>query len=194
VAISIQCAACGKRYQAADHMSGRRVRCKHCGTTFQLPAEPTSDEPFERAPDEREAPTAGMLADPALLDLAPAAVEDPPPRAPGPAPMHRRPHGKHRPPRVPSGKRRQPPPRASATPFDEPASAFGAEGDDVEAVFEEAFQQYAPARGNTPSSSPAAGCSTDTSRSSSWCSASRGWHTSRSATTRASRTGSRPSG
>src|SRR3954467_7541029 len=51
LAISIKCATCGKRYQAADHMAGRRVRCKRCGTTFQLPAQPTSDDPFEQSQD-----------------------------------------------------------------------------------------------------------------------------------------------
>ncbi len=39
MAISINCSSCGKHYQAADHMAGRRVRCKNCGNTFQLLAD-----------------------------------------------------------------------------------------------------------------------------------------------------------
>ncbi len=110
LAISVQCATCGKRYHAADHMAGRRMRCKNCGATFQLPAAPTSDEPFEQ-PQITDAD--------ATISLTHHFQDRSPTR---PTPELNPPFGDE--------------------PFDPNA--------DVDSVFQEAFQEYAPSRGNTP--------------------------------------------
>lgn len=44
MAISTQCNQCGKRYNAGEHMAGKRVRCKQCGNIFALPAASGEDE------------------------------------------------------------------------------------------------------------------------------------------------------
>src|SRR5262245_20556292 len=36
--VEANCSSCGRRYQAPDAMAGKRVRCKQCGTIFELPA------------------------------------------------------------------------------------------------------------------------------------------------------------
>lgn len=40
MAVQTRCPQCNKRYVAPDHMAGRRVRCRDCGSVFALPAEP----------------------------------------------------------------------------------------------------------------------------------------------------------
>jgi hypothetical protein len=42
VAIPIQCPECHKKYQAPDHMAGKRVKCKHCGVIFLIAADARS--------------------------------------------------------------------------------------------------------------------------------------------------------
>ncbi len=42
MAISIQCPECHKKYQAPDHMAGKRVKCKHCGVIFLIAADARS--------------------------------------------------------------------------------------------------------------------------------------------------------
>jgi len=42
VAIPIQCPECHKKYQAPDHMAGKRVKCKHCGVVFLIAADARS--------------------------------------------------------------------------------------------------------------------------------------------------------
>src|SRR5688500_11033632 len=37
--ISIQCTHCLKRYNAPASMAGKRVKCKHCGEIFAIPAD-----------------------------------------------------------------------------------------------------------------------------------------------------------
>ena len=39
MAIPIQCPECHKKYQAPDHMAGKRVKCKHCGVIFLVAAD-----------------------------------------------------------------------------------------------------------------------------------------------------------
>ena len=39
MAIPIQCPECHKRYQAPDHMAGRRVKCKYCAVVFLVNAD-----------------------------------------------------------------------------------------------------------------------------------------------------------
>jgi len=36
--IDFACPGCAKRYQVADHLAGRRVRCKACDATLEVPA------------------------------------------------------------------------------------------------------------------------------------------------------------
>ncbi len=36
--IDFACPGCAKRYQVADHLAGRRVRCKACDVTLEVPA------------------------------------------------------------------------------------------------------------------------------------------------------------
>jgi len=45
VAIPIQCPECHKRYQAPDHMAGRRVKCKYCGVVFLIAADSRTENP-----------------------------------------------------------------------------------------------------------------------------------------------------
>jgi hypothetical protein len=105
-------------------MAGRRVRCKHCGTTFQLPPNPTTADPFEYH-DAGEGSSLGSVH--GVLD-EPVAPEPPPqmtyPEAAPPRPT----------PEIP--------PPFGDEPYDPDA--------DVDSVFQDAFQEYAPARGNTP--------------------------------------------
>jgi hypothetical protein len=42
VAIPIQCPECHKKYQAPDHMAGKRVKCKYCGVIFLIAADARS--------------------------------------------------------------------------------------------------------------------------------------------------------
>jgi hypothetical protein len=42
VAIPIQCPECHKKYQAPDHMAGKRVKCKYCGVVFLIAADARS--------------------------------------------------------------------------------------------------------------------------------------------------------
>jgi hypothetical protein len=42
VAIAIQCPECHKKYQAPDHMAGKRVKCKYCGVVFLIAADARS--------------------------------------------------------------------------------------------------------------------------------------------------------
>src|SRR5687768_15526938 len=72
---------CGHGYQAADHMAGRRVRCKHCGNTFQLASEAIDAATPFRRPDEVDivAPVGAPLkpdplAPPSRANAAAAAV------------------------------------------------------------------------------------------------------------------------
>lgn len=105
-------------------MAGRRVRCKHCGTTFQLPAEPTSADPFEQAADAG----APVPASVSLLDddvdqrRAQHAPQSVPPNATRPTPEIAPPFGD--------------------APYDPDL--------DVDSVFQDAFQEFSPSRGNTP--------------------------------------------
>src|SRR6266496_4196688 len=38
MAISIECVHCHKRYNAPGTMAGKKVKCKHCGQIFAIPA------------------------------------------------------------------------------------------------------------------------------------------------------------
>lgn len=108
-------------------MAGRRVRCKHCGTTFQLPPNPTSADPFEHH-DAGEGSSLGSVH--GVLDM-PAAPE------PEEAPVQTT---------FPHAAPQRPTPEI-APPFgDEPYDPDA----DVDSVFQDAFQEYMPARGNTP--------------------------------------------
>lgn len=62
MAIPIQCPECHKKYQAPDHMAGKRVKCKYCGVIFLIAADArTADAALDMsAIDELNA-----LADPA---------------------------------------------------------------------------------------------------------------------------------
>ena len=44
MAIPIQCPECHKKYQAPDHMAGRRVKCKYCGVVFLIAADARSGD------------------------------------------------------------------------------------------------------------------------------------------------------
>jgi hypothetical protein len=44
VAIPIQCPECHKKYQAPDHMAGKRVKCKYCGVIFLIAADARSGD------------------------------------------------------------------------------------------------------------------------------------------------------
>jgi hypothetical protein len=109
-------------------MAGRRVRCKHCGTTFQLPANPTSADPFEHH-DAGEGSSLGSVHGVLDLPVAPEPEEPPPPHATYPEAAPPRPTPEL-------------PPPFGDEPYDPDA--------DVDSVFQDAFQEYAPARGNTP--------------------------------------------
>src|SRR5690242_15602493 len=105
-------------------MAGRRVRCKHCGTTFQLPPNPTSADPFEHHEDAAVVEAPAVVSRGVFDEPAP-----PPPRQtyPGAAPPRPAP---------------EIPPPFGDEPYDPDA--------DVDSVFQDAFQEFAPARGNTP--------------------------------------------
>ncbi|MFT3786115.1 MAG: hypothetical protein QM770_08115 [Tepidisphaeraceae bacterium] len=48
--ITATCTNCGKSYQAPDNFAGRKVRCKDCGSIFEV-ARPAPDGPPEEPPD-----------------------------------------------------------------------------------------------------------------------------------------------
>jgi hypothetical protein len=107
-------------------MAGRRVRCKQCGVTFQLPNEPTSDEPFQPHFVDEHDHSQGQRTG-SLLDDAHGPPEE---NAFQPAPIPVRPTPEIQP------------------PFgDEPFDPNAVEAD---SVFESAFQDFYPSRGNTP--------------------------------------------
>jgi hypothetical protein len=109
-------------------MAGRRVRCKHCGTTFQLPPNPTSADPFQHHDDAAgEGSSLGSVH--GVLDEPLPPQETPPPQTTFPEAAPPRPT-----PEIP--------PPFGDEPYDPDA--------DVDSVFQDAFQEYAPARGNTP--------------------------------------------
>ncbi len=43
MAIQVQCTSCGKQYNADEKLAGRRIRCRQCGATFQIPAPPSEE-------------------------------------------------------------------------------------------------------------------------------------------------------
>jgi hypothetical protein len=112
-------------------MAGRRVRCKHCGTTFQLPPNPTSADPFEHHEE-------AMAAEGSSLGSVHGVLDEPPALAP----------------QEPSSPQTTYPEAAPPRPTPEIAPPFGDEpydpDADVDSVFQDAFQEYTPARGNTP--------------------------------------------
>src|SRR4051794_8935391 len=59
MAISIECTHCHKRYNAPDSMAGKKVKCKHCGKVFAIPAGATSADPGASAMGEDAAQTSG---------------------------------------------------------------------------------------------------------------------------------------
>jgi hypothetical protein len=152
---------CGHGYQAADHMAGRRVRCKHCGNTFQLPSEVIdASTPFQRPDLAEPTPPAGVplkpdpLAPPSRANAAAAAViaaaaKKPPLDAipvdddeADDVPVRAAPHAAHAPAAPPAAR------GGGAEESDPEADAFLQDAPDD--VFDAAFQQFAPARGNTP--------------------------------------------
>ena len=42
--IEIHCDNCGKLYEAAEHMVGKRIKCRQCSHVFTIPA-PEVDDP-----------------------------------------------------------------------------------------------------------------------------------------------------
>jgi hypothetical protein len=120
VAITTKCSECGKHYEAPDHMAGRRVRCKNCGTTFQLPA------PVASAIEEDDAPIAMKRDEDAFsddggdapIDVAPPAAEDPAD--------------------TPEGAYNSPPP------------LFNPEGESEDVFEDAFAADFSPTRGNTP--------------------------------------------
>jgi hypothetical protein len=109
-------------------MAGRRVRCKHCGTTFQLPPNPTSADPFEQHEEAMAAEGSSLGSVHGVLDEMPQ--ESPPPPQTTYSPS------------TPVRPTPEIPPPFGDEPYDPDA--------DVDSVFQDAFQEYTPARGNTP--------------------------------------------
>ncbi len=68
------CPECGRRYDVAGHLAGKKVRCKDCSAQFRVP------RPVTLRAKSRAAPQAGpdLMSD---LDLAelPAILPPPPP-------------------------------------------------------------------------------------------------------------------
>src|SRR5262249_32184523 len=59
--IVINCPACGKRFEVAGSLAGRKSRCKQCGAVFPIPV--PSAKPIETAPLTKPAgsgPTAAV--------------------------------------------------------------------------------------------------------------------------------------
>ena len=78
MAFSVECSGCGKRYKIDDRAAGKRVRCKNCGATIEVPLpmpapQGGDDDPFEAlvAMEQNAAPLGG--ASPPPLPLPPAA-------------------------------------------------------------------------------------------------------------------------
>src|SRR5688572_13718764 len=145
---------CGHGYQAADHMAGRRVRCKHCGNTFQLPAEAVdASTPFKRTDDLEMAPLppAGAplkpdpLAPPSRANAAAAAVVAAAAAKKG-GPLAGDNSAAAALPAAAAA--RTPVAAATGQDSDPEADAFLQEAPDD--VFDEAFQQFTTVRGNTP--------------------------------------------
>ena len=57
MATSVQCAQCGKQYQAGPNLAGKRIKCKECGATISIPAGGQSPPPAKPP-----APAAGKPA------------------------------------------------------------------------------------------------------------------------------------
>lgn len=47
--ITAVCDACGKKYQAADRMAGKRIKCRNCGAAIQLPGGTDGTSPDDTA-------------------------------------------------------------------------------------------------------------------------------------------------
>ena len=62
MAIPIQCPECHKRYQAPDHMAGRRVKCKHCAVVFLIAGDNRTDSPDFDLADLNELSALGTSA------------------------------------------------------------------------------------------------------------------------------------
>jgi predicted Zn finger-like uncharacterized protein len=86
MAIQVQCGACGAKYNVADAMAGKKVRCRQCGAVFGVPgpgaAEAAAPVTAREAGDETESVTDG------LEDSGAAA----PPPKPAARPAARRPN------------------------------------------------------------------------------------------------------
>jgi hypothetical protein len=108
-------------------MAGRRVRCKHCGTTFQLPPNPTSADPFEHQEGTAGVEGSSLGSVHGVLDEVQQQQSSPHTTYPEAAPPRPTPE--------------IPPPFGDEA-YDPDA--------DVDSVFQDAFQEYTPARGNTP--------------------------------------------
>lgn len=64
--ISIYCVHCHKRYNAPATMAGKKVKCKHCGKVFAIPADAAE-------PAQDEIPQAGAPAAPSRAVAKPEA-------------------------------------------------------------------------------------------------------------------------
>jgi predicted Zn finger-like uncharacterized protein len=71
------CPSCGKRYSVTDSMTGRRLRCKQCGTAFAVP----DGAPSAPSPSPAETPPAGP-------ESARATTEGGDTRPEAPSPVH----------------------------------------------------------------------------------------------------------
>jgi predicted Zn finger-like uncharacterized protein len=97
MSIRVQCGACGAKYNVADSMAGKRVRCKHCGAVLAVAAAGGGGggggAPAERRPAAAEAPPVNepdFSAVPDEEDAQPSDIPTPFQRRPAP-PAPRRP-------------------------------------------------------------------------------------------------------
>lgn len=65
MAITAVCTSCGKKFQAPDQFGGKRVKCKGCGTVFQIPGESARTAGAARAGEN----TAGRSGSKTHVDL-----------------------------------------------------------------------------------------------------------------------------
>ena len=107
--IKATCPTCTKSYMLADTQAGKRVRCKHCADTFEVPSAAAADPPILEPID---APPADDVYTIAPSDAPPVKARSaPPPLRPRPGAPRRQP------PRPDSGFRAPQTPSSPLVPF-----------------------------------------------------------------------------
>ncbi|MDB5304368.1 MAG: hypothetical protein JWM97_1917 [Phycisphaerales bacterium] len=87
--INAQCVSCTARYKVVDSAAGRRVKCRRCGNSMDLPGDAAMPDPFAvLAQLEKNAPAAAAAPDAALFQYRAVMSTVAAPTASGPTTKH----------------------------------------------------------------------------------------------------------